>query len=80
MARIWLDPMSMTNEMAKKLNLDPDRLSVWLNNSTYGPPCIGSYISPECKDMEPIVFSDNPIRSDYCGLAVEIQVYVPNVK
>lgn len=78
MTRLWLDPASLTNTMAQKLNLDPDRLTVWMNRSTAGAPIIGTYISPECKNMEPITFNDDPIRSGYCGLAVEIQVYVPN--
>ena len=80
MTRLWLDPASLTNTMAQKLNLDPDRLNVWMNNSTQGAPIIGTYLSSECKNMEPITFSDDLICSDYGGLAVEIQVYVPNDK
>ena len=71
------DPASLTNTMAQKLNLDPNRLHVWVNPDTGGTSIVGQYVSSECKDLEPITRNDDPIRSDYFGLPVEIQVYVP---
>lgn len=76
--RTFFDQASVTNVIAQKLSLDPDRLNIWINRGTSGAFWQGSYVSDTCVDFALVKLSGEPITGEYYGMSVEIQVYVPN--